>query len=219
MKKTKLTVAGIALAGVLFVGGTYAFLTGTTSEKKNTFKMGTGISAEIAEPRWDGTCFTGKDINGNAEDCSSLEGFNTGLNLAKTFTPDLAIPKDPTIKNTSVDNPVYVAVTIDYGNGIATYTDLAKFASIDFNTADWTFNANKTVAYYTGELAAGAKTNPVFTQVKILSTATHPDQGTSDNNMKNFEIKVQGYITQTQVDGASGAVDTLNKVFKDLALR
>lgn len=206
MKKKLAALAATTLAAVLIAGGSYAYLQNQTNEKTNTFTMGEGVKGEIAEPRWDGVCFTGET------GCTT--GQTLGKDQAANFAPTSVIAKDPTVKNTSDTTPIYAAVSIKYGNGISSYTELNKFATIDFNTDKWDFNADYTVAYYKGEIAAGAKTEPVFNNVTIKSEATDPSlDASAETNMKNFNITVKGFVTQTDVDGATTAKQALDTVF------
>ncbi|MEG2800930.1 MAG: SipW-dependent-type signal peptide-containing protein [Longicatena sp.] len=206
MKKKSTLLGTLALAGVLMAGGTYAYLQSTTEQAKNTFTMGAGISGELKEPNWDGECFKGETCNVPT---------TLGKTKAEKFTPGLTMEKNPIVKNTSTDTPAYVAVTIDY-TGVTSLADLEKFATIDWS-ADWTFNANHTVAYYNNAVAAGEKTAPLFTNVTIKTTATQPSTPAASTDMKNFEITLNGYLAQT-TDVADGSIKaTLDTVFPDLA--
>ncbi|MEG0578082.1 MAG: hypothetical protein RR500_09535, partial [Bacilli bacterium] len=141
MKKKILGLAIVAMAATLIVGGSYAYLQSQTIEKTNSFTMTSGITGEIAEPFWDGETFTGETLDTNPLN-------NTGKIAASNYAPTDVIAKNPMIKNTSKGTKGYVAVKITYGKDITNYTQLSTFADIDFNTEKWSFNTDKTVAYY-----------------------------------------------------------------------
>lgn len=202
MKKKILGLAIVAMVATLIAGGSYAYLQSTTTEKTNSFTMAAGITGEIAEPYWDGVGFSDETVSSDPLN-------NTGKKAAANFAPDMAIAKNPMVKNTSDSTTGYVAVKITYGNGITSYNQLSNFADINFNETNWEFNADKTVAYYKTPLAATQKTEPVFTSVKIKSTAT-------ETTMKNFDIVVKGFICQTGIEGVTTPKDTLIKAFGDI---
>lgn len=179
--KNKKTIMGVlALTGVLAVGGTFAYLTAQTDEVTNTFTMSAGLDGDLKEPTWDGVCFEG-------ETCTVP---TKGEDAAKDFVPGRVIAKDPQVKNESKDS-AYIAIKISYTGDAASYASLSTFADVAWNTTDWTFNEDHTVAYYNKAIGENEKTTPAFTNVTIKDTATA-------ETMKNFEIKVQGFMTQSE---------------------
>lgn len=212
-KKLRNTLIAVSLIAVVGIGGTLAYLSNVTNTKENTFTMGAGIEGETVEPNWD----------------------ESGKKDAENFTPGKVIAKDPQIINNSPKStdPAYAAATITYQikNTDGTYsncnfTDLDKFINIksgnplaDGFSKDWTFNDDKTLAYYTKEKVApdGGKTTPIFDAVEIDKLALTADQiksATSENpqfdvkkyteagveyttyEMKDFQIVVTGYLVQ-----------------------
>lgn len=208
-KKTKLGLS-LALVGILATGGTYAYLQFQTDPVKNTFTFGDNVNGEIKEPNWDGVCFTG-------EACD-IEG--TGKKDAESFTPGQEIAKDPQLKNTSTV-PAYVAVKIEYKGTeedptVDSYQKLNKFAEIDWNTKDWTFNEDHTLAIYNKKLEKGEKTTPVFNKVTIKADAVHPGTDeNAENVMHHFEINVKGYFAQADNMGDKNSVEAVKEVFED----
>lgn len=216
-KRTKLGVS-LALVGILAVGGTYAYLQFQTGPVENTFTFGDNVNGEIKEPHWDGECFEGETCDIEA----------TGKQDAQNFTPGQTIAKDPQLKNTS-NVPAYAAVKIEYtgvenDTAVTSYAALNKFAEIDWNTNDWYFNADHTLAIYKKVLHPDEnnvenKTVPVFTNVKINEHAVYPEAGeTNDLAMHHFQINVKGYFAQADnMDGMDSilAVKTVFEDFKD----
>lgn len=216
-KRTKLGVS-LALVGILAVGGTYAYLQFQTGPVENTFTFGDNVNGEIKEPHWDGECFEGETCDIEA----------TGKQDAQNFTPGQTIAKDPQLKNTS-NVPAYAAVKIEYtgvenDTAVTSYAALNKFAEIDWNTDDWYFNADHTLAIYKKALHPDEnnvenKTVPVFTNVKINEHAVYPEAGeTNDLAMHHFQINVKGYFAQADnMDGMDSilAVKTVFEDFKD----
>ena len=198
----KKILAGLSLLLIvgLAVGGTLALFNAKTDQLENTFTVGEGIKLELKEPTWNGETFTD-------EVAPDIDNELLGKTIATQFAPGENIPKNPMLKNTSKEVTVYAAMTIDYGSGIKSYADLEKFATINFNTTDWEFNDNKTVAYYRNKLAVNGKTNPLFTQVSISELA-------NSNNMVDFNINVKGYAVQA-VD-QTDARAAINAEFKEL---
>lgn len=83
---------GILTAFVLVIGATVAItlalLNNTSDTKTNTFVSDNKLDLELTEPNWE---------NPDNPDNPAL-----GKNIAKIYTPGMAIPKDPTLTNTTV---------------------------------------------------------------------------------------------------------------------
>lgn len=209
-KKLKLSILSLALVAVVGIGGTLAYLSTKTNDKTNTFTMGTAISGDLTEPGWD----------------------SEGKTQAEKFTPGRVITKDPRINNTSpegTDN-AYVAVKLTYTGDVTSAADILKFADIDWNTADWDFNEDYTMAIYKHESVAGTSTENLFNTVTIkrlaltaeqIATAEstnpqfdktqYPNGDWANYEMKNFDINLQGYLVQT--DGFDTALDAMTAAF------
>lgn len=218
-KKKMLTVLTcVVLMAVLFIGGTFALLSAQTDKKTNTFTVGKGISGELKEPEFDGDDFTDEDNKVKPEG-------DLGKDLALEFVPSREIPKDPAVANTSDETATWVAVTIEYTYGTddkgdsipATYDKVfgtTGFATVDLNTTDWIFSADKKVAYYKTVVDAGKKTATLFNTVKIKDNATLEEQKDTDGNvtmiaMDNFDIIIKAYLVQAEgSDDAQTAMHT-----------
>lgn len=205
MKNKKKIVASIALIGALTFGGTWAFFQSSDS-KTNIFTMGDNVKAEVVEKEWE----------------------ETGKKLAENFYSSLVIPKDPKVVIESGTTDVYTAVKVEYfltddqGNETATtYAELAKFLDIDFASKKWVFEDNtKSVAIYTDKLSGSSATETVFDTITIKEAAVHPDSEEAKLPgaivMKNFNIKVTGYVCQANIEGTSTAKAALQKAFPSL---
>ena len=101
-RKITRKIAGVflllACIGVT-VAVTWAFLTATSTEKENIFKGTSGITVEAQEPSWD----------------------SGGKEKANNYSPNLDIPKDPFLLNTTEvktghedDSKEYVAIRLTY---------------------------------------------------------------------------------------------------------
>lgn len=205
-KKLKVSIISLALVAVVGIGGTLAYLSTKTNEKTNTFTMGTGISGELVEPKWD----------------------EVGAKDAQNFVPGRVIDKDPQVKNESPEGTVdaYVAVKLTYGKDVASAAEIEKFADIDWNTKDWTFNEDHTIAYYNYLSKAQTTTTTLFNTVTIKDLALtkaqidsvgtdnvqfdqskYPDGNWADFEMENFDIQLQGYLVQSEgFDSAEAAM-------------
>lgn len=238
-RKTKIRILSAAalLAVLAGTGATYAYLSGVTDQKTNTFTMGTGISGKTEEPGWD-------------------------EKAAVNFVPGKIITKDPEITNTSAESsdPVYVAAQIRYlvkdasGNWVeTTYAELDRFINIlterdsslaaGFNEAAWAFSPDFTAAYYKDALPSGHTTEKLFSAVEIDPLALTPEQIKSVEDggilqfdqtryalrdekgnvtgytyrsyeMKDFQITVTGYLCQTM--GFSDARTAMTAAFPDI---
>lgn len=87
-KKITLTAAAMVLSAGLAVGGTLAYLNAVTETKTNTFTSSRNITTTLTETEW--TSDSGKN-----------------------YLPGDVIKKNPVMNNES-DQPVYMAVKVDY---------------------------------------------------------------------------------------------------------
>lgn len=228
MKKRAKLITGLALAGLLTVGGTFAYLQYQTGTKENTFTFGENVKGDIEEPKWDGLCAVEDETCTNVNP-GDPEYPDLGQEQAKKFYPGQVIAKNPTLMNTGdSENGVdaYVAVTIAYqgkddDQAVDRWEALNKFATIDWNESDWTFNSDYTRAVYKKALKPGDRTTPVFNAVTIKTEATYPETAKAgeefvprDTDMHNFQIDVQGYFAQTSGMG-DDPVAAMEKVFEN----
>lgn len=208
-KKIALICTAVVLVAAIAVGGTLALLTDQTDPVQNTFTVGKGISIDLKEPAWDG-----EDFDGNTSTASE----DLGENLAQNFVPSRVIPKDPTVKNTSDMDAVWIAVKLDVGYNLnedgTTYQVTGKdaldkiqdFAKIDWNNGwEEKDTDNSLVYYYKTTVAAGAETANLFSEVAINNDA-------NEQGMDNFKIDVTAYAVQAEnveYEAAKTALDDL----------
>ena len=114
-KKITLTAAAMVLSAGLAVGGTLAYLNAVTETKTNTFTSSRNITTTLTETEW--TSDSGKN-----------------------YLPGDVIKKNPVMNNES-DQPVYMAVKVDYldDNGnLMSAEEFKKYASItDYDNDNW----------------------------------------------------------------------------------
>ena len=170
-KKRMTLILAIALAAVLAIGSTLAYLAATTDQYNNAFSFAENVQGRLDEPNWRGP--------------DHPDG-PSGTNL----TPGFEEAKDPMITNTS-DNGINeftaIRVTFTAGEAAATpsleLTDaetarLLRMITIDWNTDDWELVAgtndpfdddatNNQIWQYKNEIAPGETTNPLFSTVTI----------------------------------------------------
>lgn len=136
-------------------------------------------------------------------------------NTYEDVYPGAVLPKDPTVHNEgSYGAYVRVNITVDFNklagmqadkelfNGTTKDEELTNILNID--TENWTYVKyvvdfdSRTVTYtynYEGELAAGANSTPVFTEVTIPNALTNED--VADYGLDEFQIKVVAEAIQT----------------------
>ena len=164
-KKRITVILAIAVAAVMTIGGTLAYLATLTGQAENTFTFAENVKARLDEPNW------------NPKD---------GENLI----PGAEIRKDPMITNVS-NNGVneYAALRINFTDGSGDLLSdtsgdtnyvgrLLALLDIDWNTTDWALADSgmagkaEQVWVYKHELAPGEVTNPLFSSVTIKSSVS-----------------------------------------------
>lgn len=190
-KKLAVSILSLALVATMAIGGTLAYMSATTGEKENRFIAAAGISGQIAEPKWDGKDFDGTDV---AQPISPL-----GKELAQTYYPTLVIPKDPTLKNTSEDLDVWMAMKVTYvSNEEESAVDARDYVDTIQMDGNWELvNVKGTDSefylYKTTVAKENGTTTPLFNEVTIKSTLLN-------NYLENFKIHVSGYAVQGDLD-------------------
>ena len=170
-----------------------AFLTSTSNTKQNTFTLGPNISIRLAEPGFDGVDYSGGIIT----DPTTL---SLGIHQAENFVPGRVIPKDPSVKNTSSQNSVWIAVKLHYTVGdpdpatpADTWASLSEFANINFDTADWEMKTGSdyTVFYYKTSVLPSGVTANLFNNVTIKTDAAYVA-------LHPFVINIKAYAVQAE---------------------
>ena len=90
--------------------------------------------------------------------------------------PDSATNKAPTVKNTGTAD-VYVraiayVVMVDKDGKEYANPTLAAHVTLQYNTSKWLYNAGDGYYYYSGKLAAGGTTEPLFNGVTVTEMPT-----------------------------------------------
>ena len=177
-KKRMSTILAIALAVVLSIGGTLAFLASLTEQYENAFSFAENVRARLTEPNWD-------------ED------------EAKDLIPGYLVRKDPMVTNVS-DNgvDVFTAIRVNFTDGkFVELTDaeaarLQRLLIIDWNKADWEIidgdedESAEQIWIYKHVLAPGETTNPLFNSVTIKSSWEGDEDtlpGDPDNKLPAWE--------------------------------
>lgn len=222
MTKKKVTVLiSLAVAAVLTIGGTFAYLKSTTQEVTNTFSSSKNAQIQLREAKWDGWTFSDAAHDGTVAKTDSTD---LGINQAKAYEPGQSIAKDPTVKNAKADGTtndlvsVYTAVKLQYylNGALVSYNDFSTALLAENGIAfssNWTsIKADDTNKYYVYEynniLAPGNSTDALFSNVPI-SLNLDVD---SDGQLPTFKIVIKAYAVQSDNTAADTAVTELNSM-------
>ena len=193
-KKITLTAAAMVLSAGLAVGGTLAYLNAVTETKTNTFTSSRNITTTLTETEW--TSDSGKN-----------------------YLPGDVIKKNPVMNNES-DQPVYMAVKVDYlddkGN-LMSAEEFKKYASItDYDNDNWkmaTVNSDGSEVWiYMTAVEAGESTEALFNNV----TATIYKCDADGNKLSIIDTTKEQYdptVIYKDADGnivSAGTLPTFN---------
>jgi predicted ribosomally synthesized peptide with SipW-like signal peptide len=182
-KKTIIKLAAIIAITALAAGFTLAYLTDVTDAKANTFTASNGITIQLAEPLWDNLDYDGNE-NGTADP--------TGMELAQNMVPGREIYKNPSVKNASDAEDVWVAVKLTYSGDAGSFALIDAFADINFDTTGWEAkDGTNTVFYFKRKLTPGQTTTDLFGRVLIDSSA-------GNDAVKTFNIGIKAYGVQAE---------------------
>jgi len=205
------TVVGFSLAYLTDQGSKTNYFTFVNANEDNT------LSADVTEPSYDP---------------------DTALNLV----PGSVVPKDPQVENTSTSatdewtaiQVIFEGLTPDSANPGQSVTTvltpaqvelLMKVITIDWNTADWTADANVTsqyangaIYYYNSTIAPGDSTNPLFTSVTVNADASNADLAAVASFLSDgLNIRIAGAATQSDQTDQATAQTTLYNLLTDTA--
>jgi len=124
MNKKRTILTAVVLLLVLIIGGLMAYFT-DMEDKHNTFTVG-NVAITLSEPAWE-TAVTG------------------GAAKSASISPNVDLPKDPTITNDSTTNPVYVFLKVAvpcYDAGYTSGTVTRDTDAFDFIKEDGTVGTN-----------------------------------------------------------------------------
>jgi len=211
-KKTIIKLAAIIAVAALVGGFTLAYLTATTGTKANTFTVSDNIAIQLAEPNFDNIPFTGETAPYTSDQDPAL-----GVNKAKNIVPGREIPKNPSVKNTSDIEKVWVAIKLDYKLGdtlaASNYAAIDQFATINWINAGsatpltegWIAkDDSKTVFYYSIPVEPSNKTKELFDKVTIDNVAY--------GALHKFAIDITAYAVQEEGLDYTGAKTELDKL-------
>jgi len=153
----------VALIAIIGIGATLAYFSFTTDQKTNKFTSDANLPGKITETEWQ----YGKD------------GW-------KDYQPGSVTAKNPQIVNESKNTSAYVAMKVvildntKTDGTVASFTDLSgdnnpyfdvlTNGTVGYNTSKWVRSTTYSNLYiYKGQLAAGATTEALFTNVQIKS--------------------------------------------------
>lgn len=240
-KRIVLALSAVTVVAAMAIGGTLAFMTNQTDTKTNTFVAAKGLSGELREPTWDGYQFgdlvDGKEPDGTQAKSNSAD---LGINKSAKVSPNLLIPKDPQLKNTSSDMPVYMAVKVTYGfkKGTAfsanktkfdTYAEIQNDSGANSPNSGWikaSSNADGSEIYvYVGsnsdnslkQVDSQGVTNALFKDVYIKSTATNDDFEAlaGETGLGNPTIQIVGGEVQAEnITNAQATTELTNLLNK-----
>lgn len=170
MKKSRLTIAVIALISVLLVGGTYAFFTDTKSQT-NIITMG-NVEIDLTEPLFE-------------EDNKDL--------TVKNVMPGKKIVKDPTITLKGTSNDAYVRAKIEVTGKSMDLNQKQMGELIDgiHFTNGWVLGDND---YYYYNLAL----TQTDSEVLIFDHVIIPEVWGNETNNLTFEINVTAEAIQAE---------------------
>jgi hypothetical protein len=199
--KGRIAVLALLLALVVAAGLTAAYLFSKTDPVTNEFTFAENIEADLTEPKWD---------EGDPNDPDG--DTRPGRDRARDLVPGARVPKDPQVTNTSANRvSEWVAIGLRFTDGAGrALTDaeaarLLGLISIDWNTADWQLaDSSATGAAdsaaqawaYRHEVAPGAATVPLFTQVVVNPTVTPADMDWLRDELGGINIVLQGAAVQ-----------------------
>lgn len=207
-KKSLLTmVLALALVGAVGIGATLAYLSDTTTELKNTFTVGSGITIEQDE----------SDESTEDPTDRTTEG-NDYINIQ----PGDVLVKDPTVTVNANSSDCYVFMQLAGADALAA-NDFA-FGSLDAEdnfvaglSADWTKVSGEgtldgVYVYKNYEVVEQADTNtvlaPLFTRVQYSADVTEmPEVNAAEVVIKSCAVQEANMSTE---DALKAATDAMN---------
>lgn len=195
VRNVVLGMTSVALVAGITASLTLAFLS-DKQEAVNTFTADPALTLKIYESNWDGKV----PWENSADTTLNTDPSTWGENLAKSYTPGTAIPKNPTVKNTSASSE-YVAIKVTYqvkddGGTIRTITPetfKAKFATYEANLG-WVYEdgTNADYFYYGSDGLMTALESEKITTPAIFNDVTPK---------ASLEVSSDTPLTLTDVDG------------------
>ena len=222
-KRAGLVLTSLLIIAVIAVGLTLALLSTSTGTKTNAFSSNKNIDIQLREDQWDGYTFNNKEGDSTTGE-EAIEGHETdmtlGVNQAKAYLPGQVIPKNPTVKNNNEKGngvKTNVALKVSYylynaqneeiqvtyeafKDGLLTEDGIEfdeKWDNISIeNSLTQIFLYNKT-------LDLNEETTALFSAVPLSKNIEANEKG----ELPKFNIKVQAYAIQADVDGMNIAAE------------
>lgn len=186
---------GLMLIAFATVGLTYAYLSRSPGEVKNTFTVGS-VKIQLLEDNWN-------------------------PNNAKELHPNQEFTKDPKVRNTGDNNAfVFLEVYVPMDN-ISLVDNALKLKDAKFNQELFTFDANTTnwtlvseremprykkyVYSYNNVVKPGEYTSNLFTKVKTVNYVEYL------NSAKSYNLKVIAKAIQS--DGSTISKKTMTNIY------
>ena len=186
---------GLMLIAFATVGLTYAYLSRSPGEVKNTFTVGS-VKIQLLEDNWN-------------------------PNNAKELHPNQVFTKDPKVRNTGDNNAfVFLEVYVPMDN-ISLVDNALKLKGVKFNQELFTFDANTTnwtlvseremprykkyVYSYNNVVKPGEYTSNLFTKVKTVNYVEYL------NSAKSYNLKVIAKAIQS--DGSTISKKTMTNIY------
>lgn len=210
-EKLPIVLLAVVLVAAVGIGMTLALLSVRTNTVNNEFMVlgSSDLNAIIVEDNWD-------------------------PDEALTVIPNQKVLKDPAIKNTNetggLDEYVAMKITLTDGqkNVLAgdDYTKLAGLLDIQFDSgvegtnlsSKWTLKSaagNGAIYVYNSTLKPGETTEEIFKSVTLKKQASTDQLDWIKNDLKGFEIVVEGAAVQadeiTALDAEKELVSLLSK--------
>ena len=181
-KKTVILLIAFVLVIGLAIGGTYAFLTDTTGEVKNTFVAGK-VAIDLYEhplKLTDGKT-DGKTIDPNANTVTAVSDYK--------MIPGNVLQKDPTVEVLAVSEDCWVMVKVTEANNTLTSNADGKYI-IWTLTDDWELVDGTTNVYiYKEAVSAGAKLQILAgNTVTVNENATAADMAAAETNQPTLSF-------------------------------
>lgn len=203
MKKKTLSLLAIVMIMVIAAGSTLAYMSDKTNVLINAFAAAPELEAELKEPAWDGIGF-GEQSSDHADDP------DLGMNMAKAYTPNMVLPKDPTIRNNNAIDGMseWVAIKVSYVDEKAVNArDYIKGGKIPYDQTNWLKlnSEDENVEYYIyqRQLAPQTTTEPLFDHIQIKAVL-------EESQTRIFHIKVSGFALQGTLDFEEAKVELQN---------
>lgn len=222
-------MTSLLIIAVIAVGLTLALLSTSTGTKTNAFSSNKNIDIQLREDQWDGYTFDNKDgdsTTGEEAIPERKDDMTLGVNQAKAYLPGQVIPKNPTVRNNNKDNngvKTNVALKVSYylenEVGIEEQVSYEVFKEklldekgIAFDTENWrsiqkSTNESMAEIYLYNKVLGFEEANNTTTALFSAVPLSKNIEANENGELPKFNIKVQAYAIQADVDGMNIATE------------